>query len=748
MAARIDSVKNLNDFPPLVKNVPPVWPTRPEPGKLSLLWASNYHDIYHKFSPYTTQGSFFGIAQKQPYIYKFIDDAKKSTFDQLPSTVKSLAVALNIPAAIDDTVRVSKFILSPQGLTYSLIQAGLQLTQPFDETRIYNPISPILAAIQPGTFDLISRPVRHIELSLQGVVNTLGLANLIQLPTSAPRSTVGDVALPSEGIGTGKGLLRGQNASIAESGLVSKWQQSPGGISSPFVNNLLGSLKKAATAFFGGFSKISGIQYRADEHTYDLMVHSKGKLKTTNKTGVETDAFQIYIAKEVEYEKFITDNGSPQLIAQNGFVTSKRPSTFNDPVSDNVNKVAAGLQAIISKLDRHPYSAQGSVQSTLLNNGEDPTALGINALMESIPTQYESDKKAFGVVGEYRAAGTKTVDASVNESNNLRIATSFKSDGMNLLPILKRTKNGSISIPSEVQSLYPGWSEYRPHEDDLISFFFYDVVNEKYIPFRATVKGISEGNTAYWDELKFIGRSDALYSYNGFTRTLSFTFNVVIGSVAELLPTWKKINYIASCVKPSNYTTGENVGQKYNRFIVPPMFMVTIGDMYKFQPIVVTSVNVNIPDDAAWETLNEQNAAKGWHYLNGLITATNGTKYSQLPKEAEIAITCNLLEKERAQVGGSHFGHSPRVDDWDTKDGDSQYLVGDDAFLPKPTEFSTNLIESNAPSISKIATPTPPATPFKLLSTPPTGNSGNGGVPQFRVPSGNSLSNTNGIPKI
>ena len=38
------------------------------------------------------------------------------------------------------------------------------------------------------------------------------------------------------------------------------------------------------------------------------------------------------------------------------------------------------------------------------------------------------------------------------------------------------------------------------------------------------------------------------------------------------------------------------------------MFMLTIGDLYKFQPIVITSLNVNIPDDASWETLNENNS--------------------------------------------------------------------------------------------------------------------------------------------
>src|SRR5208283_3095836 len=111
--------------------------------------------------------------------------------------------------------------------------------------------------------------------------------------------------------------------------------------------------------------------------------------------------------------------------------------------------------------------------------------------------------------------------------------------GMNSLGILPDSRK----ISSNATRDYTGWIQYKPYDDDLIAFYFYDVVNSNYIPFRATVKGISEGNTAFWDELRFIGRADQLYSYNGFSRTLSFTFNVVISSVNELLPSWKKINY-------------------------------------------------------------------------------------------------------------------------------------------------------------------------------------------------------------
>jgi len=284
------------------------------------------------------------------------------------------------------------------------------------------------------------------------------------------------------------------------------------------------------------------------------------------------------------------------------------------------------------------------------------------------------------------------------------MATTFASDALNQVGVIGANRK------FEASKQYPNYTEYKPYEDDLIAFFFYDVVNEKYIPFRATIKGISEGNTAFWDELRFIGRADQLYSYNGFSRTLSFTFNVVVSSISELLPTWQKINYMASCVKPSNYTTGEEGARGYNRFIVPPMFMLTVGDLYRFQPIVITSINVNVPDDASWETLNELNSKK-WSYLNGMISSPAvGKKYAQLPREAEIAITCNLLEKERAIVGGSHFGHAPRNDTFgtviETPDGqvviDDGFVEGNKDYLPKPTDFAKEMITTNLSSVMEV----------------------------------------------
>lgn len=205
---------------------------------------------------------------------------------------------------------------------------------------------------------------------------------------------------------------------------------------------------------------------------------------------------------------------------------------------------------------------------------------------------------------------------------------------------------------------------YEPYKQDQIAFYFHDLVNDKYIPFRSTVKGINEQLTANWSEINYIGRSDKLYNYTGFARTLNFSFAVVAMSVEELLPMWKRINYLASLVKPSKYTKSEMSHSEEgstsiistSNFIIPPLVAITIGDLYKEQPLIIQNITITVPDDASWETLSEQENTN-WNYLNGKIEWRDSIgKYAQFPRECEISIGGPLLEQERPQVGKNNFG--------------------------------------------------------------------------------------------
>jgi hypothetical protein len=252
----------------------------------------------------------------------------------------------------------------------------------------------------------------------------------------------------------------------------------------------------------------------------------------------------------------------------------------------------------------------------------------------------------------------ENMHTDIPHEKSLKFASSRQFDGINTLTVL----SGDKKIEN---SLISNWKEWRPYHDDLIAFYFYDVVNDRYIPFRATIRGLQETDSANWEELTFLGRADRLYCYGGYNRSLSFSFKVVINSIHELSPTWQRINYLMSLVKPSTYTHN-NDENLHSRYIVPPMIMITIGDLYKNQPVVIGSAGINIPDSALWETLNEVNSTDGWSYLAWHIKSKTAKKFfGQLPKEAEISINCYVLEKERAIVGASHFGHAPHTEKYE-----------------------------------------------------------------------------------
>ena len=258
-------------------------------------------------------------------------------------------------------------------------------------------------------------------------------------------------------------------------------------------------------------------------------------------------------------------------------------------------------------------------------------------------------------------------------------------DTVNSLCVLSSNQLGSARYNSS--------GEYDTDYSDIIAFYFHDLVNDRYIPFRATVKGINEQAQAEWTDINYIGRADKLYNYKGFSRTLGFNFIVVASSLLELMPMWQRINYLMTSVKPSGYTNVTNSANNIvSHFIIPPMMTVTIGNMYKEQPIVIDNIGLTIPDEAQWETLSENLASQvDWSYFNGIITVKNpyGKPHAngmaaQFPRVVEITIQSKLLEQTLPQMGDHNFGSYNPMN-------------------PDDGKFSDKLLVGDAPKNSKIA---------------------------------------------
>lgn len=164
--------------------------------------------------------------------------------------------------------------------------------------------------------------------------------------------------------------------------------------------------------------------------------------------------------------------------------------------------------------------------------------------------------------------------------------------------------------------------------DDFIKFMFHDIVNEKVAFFRATLKSISDNLTPEWSDIKYIGRADKLYVYNGMTRSISFNFRVYASSKKEMRPMWQRINYLYGMGYPSKITQISQYAVN-----IPPYVKLTIGNLYKNQPIIINNISITVPDEATWEI--DQNM--------------------QLPMMVEISIQSTLLEKEAPRTNVPHF---------------------------------------------------------------------------------------------
>lgn len=324
-------------------------------------------------------------------------------------------------------------------------------------------------------------------------------------------------------------------------------------------------------------------------------------------------------------------------------------ATLQVKKEDPINKARVdNLKKLVEKIKNAGYSVAFSDADTRVMSSPESTVYGIAKVKQT-----NINNKKF--TDNYKDSTQLLDGLEYSRKNSRKMAAANKSDGLNRLTIIGKDKkiNDDTGIP--------GWTTYEPYNDDLIAFYFYDMVNEKYIPFRATVTGINDSFQAEWGNYKYIGRPDKLYIYDGVTRQLSFSFKVVASSVKELLPMWTRINYLCGLTMPANYTTARSQGDgSESRFMIPAFVLLTLGDMYKEQPIIINRVGLSIPDGTIWETIYE-NSEQDWSYLNNIITWTGSKgKVAQFPREVDVSLDMSPLFKERPITGMANFGHAPR----------------------------------------------------------------------------------------
>lgn len=732
------------------------------PGKLEVLFnAGNNSNVLYTTNKPTNLYLKGPLAERLDYI-----DINTGQVNQIKTVSQS---------SRQDGAFITKFLGTNAGVRFILRQLYIQGTQPFDETKIYNPASPILAAYRLATFGLVDRPVRHLDTSniVGGLIGAAGLGSIVRTvgglfggggpPVPAPpRSSVASeasrgglfsAATFSSLVGGGdrsdqvvsplarpdvKGLLRGQTATNAYNSqryikLVNNGTNAKNGLFSRLLSGVGKFLQN--NTLIGGIlppKQPWAANYRADEQTYDYYINS-GKLFDPTYTGVNGGGIlggilnSIGFGKKANYSLAVTQRFYNSSINKPNFNRTINVSRLDDFFisSQKTNKIG------VKTLDKSSQITQDTIiggennlkynqlvgvtldgnsekSDQLLNydtlikqpkNFSDTFTDSQNQTVKNIASDLSKAlNNILGVGVENYSKNDSITNITPSQFNKLNLSSQqFKDDqiGFNYINTLKvdiqegkylnrfkdntgqPTRNGksqkerfiqptnnvdyvnklNVLTSEEFEKQYAnidGGNFGGRYGPDIVKFYFYDIVNQKYIPFAATVKGIQDSNTAEWEPIDYLGRPDKQWYYKGFTRDVNFNFVVNAHSIKELLPMWQRINYLTSLTKPSNYTLTSAGG-----FMVPPMVQLTLGDFYKNHFVVIKSCNVQIPDDASWETLSEDlNENWYWGPNKAFEWKDSSTKYAQFPRTAEITIQMSVLEKDRPKTGRSMWGDS------------------------------------------------------------------------------------------
>jgi hypothetical protein len=134
--------------------------------------------------------------------------------------------------------------------------------------------------------------------------------------------------------------------------------------------------------------------------------------------------------------------------------------------------------------------------------------------------------------------------------------------------------------------------------NDLVKFSIGVVQNNttglsNFMHFRAFIDSFSDSYNADWGSYNYVGRGDKFYNYEGFERTINLSFTVFAQSKAELIPMYKKLNYLASSLAP-DYS--EKSG-----FMKGNLHKLTIGGYLFDQVGIIKSITYDIPEETPWE---------------------------------------------------------------------------------------------------------------------------------------------------
>jgi uncharacterized membrane protein YgcG len=182
--------------------------------------------------------------------------------------------------------------------------------------------------------------------------------------------------------------------------------------------------------------------------------------------------------------------------------------------------------------------------------------------------------------------------------------------GRNLSSYSQGWNGSGASSPTSYDAINASETEFASNaginnHPDLINFKIEILNNDNpqqrwQLYFRAFLDNISDSYNAQWDPVRYIGRGEDFYNYTGFTRKVSLSWTVAAQSKTELMPMYRRLNWLASTVTPDYSSAGG-----YMRGNIATL---TVGDYFKGQYGIITGFTFEMNgENDTWEIAIDEN---------------------------------------------------------------------------------------------------------------------------------------------
>jgi len=174
----------------------------------------------------------------------------------------------------------------------------------------------------------------------------------------------------------------------------------------------------------------------------------------------------------------------------------------------------------------------------------------------------------------------------------------------NIIEIHSRLRHADpirVKGPYTVEPNAENQEEINIESQQLVNFFLTTIEpgdNSVYsrCDFRAYIKELSESINPSWNEIEAYGRSEKPSTYSNTARSVGLSFMMVAEHPDELLPMYQRLNWLVQRCYPG-YSVFEQ-GMFMNR---PPLFRITIGNLYRSVVARFDSLSFNFLENELWE---------------------------------------------------------------------------------------------------------------------------------------------------